>query len=326
MLRYSLVIVAGFWVAGTAGAANWADGLFDELSKDFGSVPRGPTLTHHFRVVNKTRQAVNISSVRVSCGCVSASALKTFLQPGEETAIVANMDTTRFTGPKSVTVFVQFDRPNFEEVRLWVQANGRNDFTLSPDTLAFGQVKRGSSPDSSVTVTFSGHTGAKITSARAESNYVVPVVTEVRRTDFEVVYKLTSKLRGDTPVGKWYTDVWLKTDIASLPQLRVPLTVEVESPLSVSPTFLTLGEIKADSETQRRVIVRGVKPFKIQSIKGGDASVEVKPQTSESREVHVLTIKVKPDKAGLLDRTFRVTTDLKEDNEIDFKLNAAVVP
>src|SRR5690349_16734060 len=47
MFRYSLVLVAGFWVAGSAGAATWADGLFDELSKDFGSVPRGPTLTHH---------------------------------------------------------------------------------------------------------------------------------------------------------------------------------------------------------------------------------------------------------------------------------------
>src|SRR5438270_2573182 len=111
MLRYSLVLVASFWVAGTAGAATWADGLFDELSKDFGSVPRGPTLTHHFRVVNNTGGAVNVASVRVSCGCVSASALKTFLRPGEETAVVANMDSTRFVGLKSVTIYVQFDRP-----------------------------------------------------------------------------------------------------------------------------------------------------------------------------------------------------------------------
>ena len=64
--------------------------------------------------------------------------MKNFLNPGEETSILARMDSTRFIGPKSVTIFVQFDRPAYEEVRLLVQANGRNDFNVTPDTLAFG--------------------------------------------------------------------------------------------------------------------------------------------------------------------------------------------
>src|SRR5215468_834225 len=123
MLRYSLALVMALGVASSASAGTWAQGLFDELSKDFGSVPRGPLLTHHFRVVNRTKQAVNISSVRVSCGCVTAMAMKTYLAPGEETTIYATMDSTRFTGPKAVTIFVQFDSPSFDEVRLTVQAN-----------------------------------------------------------------------------------------------------------------------------------------------------------------------------------------------------------
>jgi hypothetical protein len=324
MLRYSLVLVAGLSVAAHASAAGGANDYFDELSKDFGSVPRGPTLTHHFRVVNKTRQQMIISSVRVSCGCLTASAVKTDLRPGEETSILAKMDTSRFIGPRTVTVYVQFSQPNFEEVRLWVSGNARTDFTLSPDGLTFGQVKRGSEPVLSVNVTFYGHNGAKITSAKGESNYIQPTFAEVRRTDYEVVYKVTTTLRHDTPVGKWYTDVWLKTSIASLPQIRVPLTVDIESPLTVSPGLLSLGTVKSDSENQRRVIVRGVKPFKITSVKGGDEVVKVTTPTGEAREVHVLTIKIKPGKAGTLDRTLRVITDLKEDNEIDFKVNAVV--
>lgn len=323
MLRYGLVVVAGFWIAGSAGAAStWASGLFDEVNKDFGSVPRGPTLSHHFRVTNNTRQAVNISSVRVSCGCVSASAARTYLKPGESTTIHATMDTTRFVGPKSVTIFVQFDSPNFDEVRLLVQANGRNDFALSPDTLSFGQVKRGTEATAKATVTFYGHQGAKITAAKGESNYIKPAFAEVKRTDYEVVYEVTAKLRSDTPVGKWYTDVWLSTDVNTLPKVRVPLTVEVESPLTISPGFLALGTIRASEETQRRVIVRGVKPFKIHTIKGGDDTVQVKSQSTEAKEVHVLTIKLKPKKAGAIDHTLRVITDLKEDNEIDFRVNA----
>src|SRR5258708_23767839 len=105
MLRYSLACVVALCVTSTTFAASWADGLFDGLSRDFGSVPRGPALTHPYRVANNTGGPVHIAGVRVSCGCVSASALKTDLKPGEETAIVANMDTRRFVGVKTVTIF-----------------------------------------------------------------------------------------------------------------------------------------------------------------------------------------------------------------------------
>jgi hypothetical protein len=326
MFRYTVVLLAGFLVVSSAAAATWADGLFDETSKDFGSVPRGPTQKHQFRIVNRTKQAVNISSVRVSCGCLTAYALKTYLQPGEETAIQTQMDTTRFIGVKSVTVYVQFDRPNFEEVRLWVQANARNDFNLTPDMFAVGQIKRGTSPSTSVRVTFYGNRDAKILSAKGESNYVQPTIKEVRRLDTEVIYDVVVKLRSDTPVGKWYTDVWLKTNILTMEQVRVPLTVEVESPLTISPNVLTMGNVKLKDESTRRIIVRGVKPFTIKEVKGVDGIVEVKPSSKEAREVHVLLVRLKSDKAGSLDRVLRVVTDLKEDNEIDFRIQAVIAP
>src|SRR5262245_39146548 len=114
MLRYCLVLTAALSAATSAGAATWADGLFDALTKDFGSVARGPLLTHDFRVTNNTKTTVNLSSVRVSCGCVTALAQGNTLKPGESTTVHITMDTTRFIGPKTVTVFVQFSEPQFE--------------------------------------------------------------------------------------------------------------------------------------------------------------------------------------------------------------------
>ena len=326
MLRYSAVLFLGLWAAGPAAAATWADSLFDELSKDFGSVPRGPTLSHNFRVSNNTRGTVHIANVRVSCGCVSAHALKDTLEPGEETAVVARMDTTRFVGVKSVTVYVLFDRPGYEEVRLWVQANGRNDFTVTPDGLAFGQVKRGTVPGASVVVTFYGTAETQVIDARPESNYIQPKLKEVRREGAEVVYELTARLRQDTPVGKWYTDVWLRTNNPSIPQVRVPLTVEVESPLTVSPEAVSLGQIAAGGEVERRVIVRGVKPFKITGVQGTDDRLAVRDSVADSKAVHVLTVKLKAAKPGDLNRTLRLKTDLPEEGEIEFHVSAQVMP
>src|ERR1700730_3824224 len=170
MFRYSLVVALGLSTCGAASAAPWADAMFEELSKDFGSVPRGPTLNHPFHLTNKTEHTVHIAGVRVSCGCTSASPLQTELAPGQGTVIMAQMDTRRFSGIKAVTIFVQFDQPAWEEVRLWVQANSRDDVTIPPEALAFGQAKRGNSPSASVTVAFLGNGQLRITEAKCESN------------------------------------------------------------------------------------------------------------------------------------------------------------
>ena len=101
MLRFSLALVLGVLCTSTASAANWADSLFDHVSRDFGSVPRGPTLVHPFHITNKTKGNITISNVRVSCGCTTAKALQTNLAPGQETAILVEMDTRNSSAPRA---------------------------------------------------------------------------------------------------------------------------------------------------------------------------------------------------------------------------------
>jgi hypothetical protein len=327
MLRYSLVVVAGLSLVGPAGAASWADSLFSELSKDFGSVPKGPTLSHPFRIVNKTGRVVVLNSnVRVSCGCVTATLVKNVLNPGEETALVAEMDTRRFSGSKTVTIWVQFQQPGWDEVRLWVQANSRDDVTVTPDTLAFGHTKRGTVPTQAVTVTFLGYSQSQIQEVTCESNYVLTTLKTLRRTDDEVTYELTARIRGDAPVGKWYTDIWLKTNNPSMARVRVPLTVEIDSALSISPTLVALGQLRFGGESERKVIVRGVKPFRITAVRGEDKELRVRDSTADSKQVHVLTVTYKGVRLGDLDRTIHVITDLQDESEIEFQAKARVVP
>jgi hypothetical protein len=327
MFRYSLVLTLGLLAAAPAAAASWADGLFDELSKDFGSVPRGPALNHPFRVKNNTKGDVNIARVYPSCSaCTSAWAVKSHLAPGEETAVVVRMDTTRFTGPKTVTIFVQFDAPAYEEVRLWVTANGRSDFAISPDGFVFGQVKRGTTPEAVVTVTFYSTGNVKVTEAKAESNYIKTAITEFKDANGTLSYEVRAKLRGDVPVGKWYSDIWLKTNDPSLTQIRVPLNVEVEAPLSITPGAVAMGTVKVQGEAERRVIIRGAQAFKVTKIEGLDDQLTAKDSTEESKQVHVLTLRFKAGRAGEITRTIRIITDLKEDNELELQITAQVAP
>lgn len=326
MLRYSLMFLGLVGLASQAHAQSTrADSMFDELSRDFGSVPRGQVLMHPFRIVNNSKQPVRISKVGVSCGCVNARALKNDLQPGEETAIIAQMNTGVFLNTRTVTIYVTFDQPNRQEVRLWVQANSREDVQFNPGNIAFGQVKRGAEPEAKMVVNFLGGQ-TQVTELKSESNYVTPVLKEIKRPGGDTGYEVVAKLRKDTPAGKWYTDIWLTTNNPSMPKLRVPVTVEVESPLTVNPGTVSLGQVKAGTDTDRNVIIRGLRPFRITGITGTDGQVQVRTTSSESMLAHVLKVTLSPRDTGSLSRIIGVQTDLQTGGNIEFHAQAEVVP
>ncbi|HWY87171.1 MAG TPA: DUF1573 domain-containing protein [Gemmataceae bacterium] len=326
MLRYSLLSAVLLAAANPVHASSWADGMFEELSKDFGSVPHGTVAVHHFRLVNNTGSPVRITNVRVSCGCTSARALQTNLVPGQETSILAQMDTRRFYGTKTVTIYVQYDQPSFEEVRLSVQANSRDDLAYSPETINFGKVQHGTAATADMTVTFLGGGQIKILEAKSDSNYLLPDFKEIRRDSGEVVYQITARIRPDAPAGKWYSDVWVKTTSPAMPRLRVPLTIEIEAALIISPNAVAMGKVKAGTNIDRKVILRGATPFRIVSVDGTDDQVRVQDTNAEAKTVHVLTVTLSPTAPGPLNRTIRVHTDLETGGEIEFNAQAQVVP
>jgi hypothetical protein len=316
----------GLWLSAPAGAASWAEAMFAELTKDFGAVPRGPALTHPFRFTNTGQTAVHVSGIRVSCGCVSAYAAQYEVAPGETGIIHARMDTTRFLGHKGVTVYVTFDRPRFAEVRLYVQANGRDDVQVAPSSVELGKIKRGAGATGQTSVTIYGSDQWQITEVERESNYVQPELKEESRQGGQVRYELTVALRADTPVGRWYTDLWLKTNNPAMPRVRVPLNVEVESGLSLLPATASFGQVPAGSPVERRIILKGTEPFRITDIQGDDGRVRVTGNHPDAKALHVLTVQLDPHEPGDVQHTVRVLTDLKEEGQIEIPVTAQVMP
>lgn len=326
MNRYQVGLILILSVVSPALSAPWAEGLFQEVSKDFGSVPRGPMLQHVFTMRNNTTETVRISGLRVSCGCTTATAERTVLRPGEEAPLLVRMDTTRFLGIKSVTIYVQFDQPSNEEARLWVRANTTNNISITPETFAFGSIKRGSSPALTSRVGFVGNGSARILSAQAESNYILPSFRELTRSPGEVYYEVTAKIRNDAPIGRWFTDVWLTLDNPNMSRVRIPLTVEIESPLSVSPSIVVLGDVRIGMEIERKIILRGIKPFKVTGVKGSSALLTIQDSADASKPVHVLTLRFKPNTLGDFNRVLEIVTDLDGVSSIDVQTTARVMP
>jgi hypothetical protein len=307
MFRNNLALVAllGLTSIGWAGP----ESFFDERVHDFGATPRGPQLVHYFRFTNNSKETVTISNVRVSCGCTSASAAVTQVKAGESSYITASMDSRRFSGVKAVTVYVDFMTPRFEEVTLQVQANGRDDFTMTPDSIAIGTIRKGANAKGSIQVTLVGDRNWEIKEAKADSNYVQPAAKLVARTATEVTYEISASLRPDLPVGKWYTDLWLTTNNGALAKFRVPLTVDVEAVVTATPAAAMLGEIKLGDTSEQNIKLKSDKPFTIKTVLGTDEVVSVSGVGNEAKVIHVLKVQVKPKQIGDVSRKLSVVID-----------------
>jgi hypothetical protein len=82
------------------------------LNKDFGAVSRGTQLLHHFPVVNVHAVPIAIAYLQPSCGCVTATAPRRALRPGQSTTIDVRMDTRDFTGSNTQNVRVKVAGPD----------------------------------------------------------------------------------------------------------------------------------------------------------------------------------------------------------------------
>jgi hypothetical protein len=240
------IALAAAGVVAFIGSASAAPGdLFTEKVKDFGPTPRGPVVVHYFRFTNTTNQTLTLGQPRVSCGCVSASVSQATVAPGQTAAVIAQMNTNR-AGPagvlKAVTVYVPFLSPSPTEVALRVQAVIRDDLILSPDTIALGTVRKGQPARGATKVTITTDPNWQITEATSSGAFVKVETKLESRTGSMVTYEVTATLDKDCPAGYWIADLTLKTSNPAVATLRIPVTVTVSPPVTVSPAALQVGD------------------------------------------------------------------------------------
>lgn len=325
MFRLALAAVGVVVSVGSAVAAP-AD-LFAEKVKDFGPTPRGPVVVHYFRFTNTTNQTLTLGQPRVSCGCVSASVSQNTVAPGQSAAVIAQMNTNR-AGPagvlKAVTVYVPFLSPSATEVSLRVQAVIRDDLILSPDTINLGTVRKGAGAAGQTKVTFTTDPNWQVTEATSSGAFVKAEAKLESRAGM-VTYVVTASLDKDCPAGFWIADITLKTNNPAVGSVRIPVTVTVSPPVTVSPAALEFGDMPLGSPGEKRVVLQSGTPFRILEVKGGDAQVVVTVEHKDARPVHVVTVSASPRILGGFDRTIEVLTDNPDQPRLVIPLVAKVV-
>jgi hypothetical protein len=318
-------------VAGTAHAADWADGFFAERAHNFGSVPRGSKVKHNFVLTNRLAEPITILSLRPSCGCTSGRTASSIVHPGKTAIIEAQMDTRNFVGVKSTVLFVNLVTASGHEaeVRLGVTSNILSDIVLNPGSIDFGTVSRGQTPSQTLTVDRIEAPDWRFERMVSASRVIDAQLVETARQGGSVSYALTVSLKPDAPAGVVRDEIRLIGNDPQMPSVPVAVTAMIRGELTASPSVLSLGEVNSSAGAQGRFIVRATKPFTIKNVEGAGDGFSIAPTEPSAKPLHMLTVSYKPDEStsrGMIQRTFRVHTDLPGEAPLELKATLHIAP
>ncbi|HMP16979.1 MAG TPA: hypothetical protein PKD72_08160 [Gemmatales bacterium] len=199
----------------------------------------------------------------------------------------------------------------------------RDDISMTPDAINFGTVKLGSAPTSSVLLEHRTLSGWKITGIENENGYLqTRIDVEGNKAN---AYRLSVRLREDTPAGLWHATIGLVTNDPTSPRIRIPLTVEVQGALAVTPQILHLGRL-AGENVEKKIVLRGARAFRILQVEGLDDVLTIdQTKTEDAKVAHVLRITYTGKaEAGEFQRKLKILTDL-DNSSIELPVHGQVV-
>jgi hypothetical protein len=265
--------------------------MFKETAHDFGTVARGAKTEFRFPFKNIYVEDLHVREVRSSCGCTSPEVTKRDLKTYETGYVVATFNTHAFTGYKSATVTVVFDKPFYAEVQLQVSGNIRGDIIVQPNFVELGSIHQGQPAERSITVTHTTRPDWKIVDVRsANTNFEVDVLESTRHPG-NVSYNLKVKVKETAPAGYIKDQIVLVTNDQQAATLPINVEGRIVPEITVVQS-INFGSVEAGKKTMKPLVVRGQKPFKITDITCSDERFSFKLPDEDAPAKTLYTIPV----------------------------------
>jgi hypothetical protein len=240
--------------------------MFKTTEHDFGTVAKGAKAEFDFEFQNIFEEDIHVVGVRSSCGCTEPHVTVQSLKTWGKGTVHAVFNTRSFIGSRSATLTVLIDQPYYAEVQLSVRGYIRADVLFTPGSVAFGEVEQGKALERTVSVSYSGRSDWAIVDVRSANSSFEVELMDGERNFGRVAYKMLVRLKVDAPVGYLQDQLTIVTNDSNNSSLELPVEGRIVSPLTVSPASLFLGVLKPGETVEKKLFVKGTKPFKIVSI------------------------------------------------------------
>jgi hypothetical protein len=190
-----------------------------------GEVRSGTPLAHRFRLVNRGPHAVEITEVHPSCGCLAPRLERRRLAPGEEGALLVEINTlTQAAGTHSWQVRLGYDEEGKAgELALVLGARVVSEVAVTPPAVL---LFTDSALAHEITVSDRRPRPLAVTAVEVSSPSLRARLGEARRDGAgRRVQAVQVEVPADCPAGRHEEVLRIFTDDATYPVLEVPVTV-----------------------------------------------------------------------------------------------------
>ncbi len=329
LIAFTGLICVASTAASVAHADQWGQKLFSETHHHFGTVSRNAKTEHSFVIENCFEEDVHIAAVRSSCGCTNPVLTKKTLKSWEKGEVIAQFNTRSFIGTKTAEITVVIDRPYYAEVKLTVGGTIRSDIVVEPGEVRFGDVELGTKKVVDLKISYAGRRDWKISDIRGNSEQIEVRLDPVQRNGSMTNYVLHITLKDNTPVGELSDELIVVTNDEKNEQFTLPVNARVIPPVSISPTFVALGDVGKGKSIQNKLIVRSKKPFSITGVDCVDGRFDFKlPEGLKTIHVIPFTFAgelIDANDNGALKQKITVRTSLGDDMTAEATVAGRVV-
>jgi hypothetical protein len=228
--------------------------------EDFGMVAKGEKIHATFNVRNTGKAPLEITQVRPTCGCTVANFDRT-IPPGGTGKIVAEVDTTGFSGPISKAVLVFSNDPAAPQVNLVIKAEVRAFIEVLPRPLViFRNVLQGEPASEKLVLVSADGSDFKVEGAEAGGGPYQLAYKELGEKERVPERKgsqweLTVTVPANAPEGMLNHKIVVKTTAAKAPEVTINVTGAVRPVVQVIPPQVNFGTVGGDALVGQNFLV-----------------------------------------------------------------------
>ncbi len=304
-----------------------------EKNFSFPKSPRGPKLTHAFKIQNVGKKDLIIYSVKPSCGCTVAQ-FDELIRAGEQGSIILTLDTNRLHGSFSKSATVKTNDPERAEFRLQVAGEVISPFKISPRENIFLHAVEGESTRDKFFIGAEDGGGFKILRVTSSLNeYIDYELKDVIKGE---KYMLSVWTKPESKAGVYSGKILIETDNPESPKITVDVSVNIRGFVNVSPRMINFGTVKRGqnkfhTRTLRVELAKGNDLELLEVTTGSPYFRIVETKTVDQGRIYTLSVELialppaeELSKGNQFKDKLIVRTNKKGYEEIDVDLKLAV--
>jgi hypothetical protein len=239
--RWSSVAVLSFLVVNLGPGILRAELRFDRPTIEVGEVRTGQPLAQRFAFVNEGPEAVEITDVRTSCGCLKSRFEQRAYQPGQSGTVVVEVHTlSQAPGPHTWTARVQYRQGSAHaEALLQVRARVVAEISVQPAALT---IVADSAVNHDICISDTRRDSLAVRAVHSSSPRLTARLTNAGQNEpHQKSWSVRISVSDDFPPGRHEEAVVIYTDDPGYRELRVPITIMKRQPqrLAALPNQVT---------------------------------------------------------------------------------------